>query len=85
MCANAASQSAITTISFHPSYPLLLSSGPSGTVYLHHVDLNAAKPNPLLTSLCIKHTPLTTTAFSPSPSDSRIFLSAQRRFFHIWN
>ncbi|KAF3035800.1 hypothetical protein E8E12_004009 [Didymella heteroderae] len=30
-------------------------------------------------------TPLTTTAFHPSPSDSRIFLSARRRYFHVWN
>jgi U3 small nucleolar RNA-associated protein 18 len=33
----------------------------------------------------MKRTPLTTTAFHPSPSDSRIFLSARRRYFHIWN
>ncbi|KAF2007910.1 U3 small nucleolar RNA-associated protein-like protein [Amniculicola lignicola CBS 123094] len=77
--------SAITSLSFHPSYPLLLSSGPASTLYLHHVNLNAQNPNPLLTSLHIKKTPLTTTAFHPSPDDSRIFLSARRRYFHVWN
>ncbi|KAF2259451.1 WD40 repeat-like protein [Lojkania enalia] len=77
--------SAITSLSFHPTYPLLLSSGPSSTLYLHHVNSDPHNPNPLLTSLHIKRTPLTTTAFHPSPSDSRIFLSARRRYFHIWN
>ncbi|KAF2823039.1 U3 small nucleolar RNA-associated protein-like protein [Ophiobolus disseminans] len=80
-----AGPSAITSLSFHPSYPLLLSSGPSSTLYLHHVNPNPPTPNPLLTSLHIKRTPLTTTAFHPSASDSRIFLSARRRYFHVWN
>ncbi|KAI8938839.1 hypothetical protein NX059_004702 [Plenodomus lindquistii] len=77
--------SAITSLSFHPSYPLLLSSGPSSTLYLHHINPNPPNPNPLLTSLHIKRTPLVTTAFHPSASDSRIFLSARRRYFHVWN
>ncbi|PVI01771.1 U3 small nucleolar RNA-associated protein-like protein [Periconia macrospinosa] len=80
-----AGPSAITSLSFHPSYPLLLSSGPSSTLSLHHVDPNPPTPNPLLTSLHIKRTPLTTTAFHPSPSDSRIFISARRKYFHVWN
>ncbi|EUC49582.1 hypothetical protein COCMIDRAFT_1627 [Bipolaris oryzae ATCC 44560] len=80
-----AGPSAITSLSFHPSYPLLLSSGPSSTLYLHHVNPNPPNPNPLLTSLHIKRTPLVTTAFHPSASDSRIFLSARRRYFHVWN
>ncbi|KAK8227477.1 WD40-repeat-containing domain protein [Phyllosticta capitalensis] len=77
--------SAITSLSFHPTYPLLLSSGPSSTLYLHHIQPTPPNPNPLLTSLHIKRTPLTTTAFHPSSSDARIFLSARRRYFHIWN
>ncbi|EKG17870.1 hypothetical protein MPH_04926 [Macrophomina phaseolina MS6] len=77
--------SAITSLSFHPTLPLLLSSGPSSTLYLHHVQPVPPNPNPLLTSLHIKRTPLTTTAFHPSPNDSRIFLSARRRYFHVWN
>lgn len=77
--------SAITSLSFHPTLPLLLSSGPSSTLYLHHVQPVPPNPNPLLTSLHIKGSPLTTTAFHPSPDDSRIFLSARRRYFHVWN
>ncbi|TKA76727.1 hypothetical protein B0A49_01172 [Cryomyces minteri] len=75
--------SAITSLSFHPTLPLLLSSGPSSTLYLHHISPQPPNPNPLLTSLHMKRTPLTTTAFHPQ--DDRIFLSARRRYFHIWN
>ncbi|KAF2101937.1 WD40 repeat-like protein, partial [Rhizodiscina lignyota] len=78
--------SAVTSLTTHPTLPLLLSSGPSSTLFLHHIlPMNAADPNPLLTSLHIKHTPLSTTAFHPSPADQRIFLSSRRRYFHVWN
>jgi U3 small nucleolar RNA-associated protein 18 len=77
--------SAITSLSFHPTLPLLLSSGPSATLSLHQLAPSppAPTPNPLLTSLHIRGTALTTTAFHPT--DSRVFLSARRRYFHIWN
>uniref|UniRef100_A0A2D3URM3 Related to UTP18 Possible U3 snoRNP protein involved in maturation of pre-18S rRNA n=1 Tax=Ramularia collo-cygni TaxID=112498 RepID=A0A2D3URM3_9PEZI len=77
--------SAITSLSFHPTLPLLLSSGPSSTLYLHHLCASppAPVPNPLLTSMHVRGSELTTTAFHPT--DSRIFLSARRRYFHIWN
>lgn len=80
------SPSPITSLSFHPHLPLLLSSGPSSTLYLHHLTPSPSAPtttpNPLLTSLHIRNTPLTTTAFHPT---GRIFLSARRRYFHIWH
>ncbi|KAK4991924.1 U3 snoRNP protein [Elasticomyces elasticus] len=77
--------SAISSLCFHPKLPLLLSSGPASTLYLHHMTSSPPAPrsNPLLTSLHIKRTPLTTTAFHPT--DSRIFLSARRRYFYVWN
>ncbi|THZ21171.1 WD40 repeat-like protein [Aureobasidium pullulans] len=77
--------SAITSLQYHPELPLLLSSGPSSTLYLHHIVASPPAPeaNPLLTSLHIRKTPLTTTAFHPN--DPRIFLSARRRYFHVWN
>ncbi|KAK0283686.1 U3 snoRNP protein [Friedmanniomyces endolithicus] len=77
--------SAITSLSFHPTLPLLLSSGPSSTLSLHHIASSppAPTPNPLLTSLHIRGSELTTTAFHPN--DSRIFLSARRRYFHVWD
>ena len=77
--------SAITSLSFHPDLPLLLSSGPASTLYLHHIISSppAASANPLLTSLHVRKTPLSTTVFHPT--DSRIFLGARRRYFHVWN
>ena len=77
--------SAITSLSFHPQLPLLLSSGPSSTLYLHHIAPSppAPSPNPLLTSMHIRGTALSTTAFHPN--DGRIFLSARRRYFHVWD
>lgn len=77
--------SAITSISFHSQLPLLLSSGPSSTLYLHHIAPSppAPSPNPLLSSMHIRRTSLSTTAFHPN--DDRIFLSARRRYFHIWD
>ena len=64
---------------------MILSSGPASTLYLHRISpSDSVNPNPLLTSLHIRHTPLTTTAFHP-PHGSRIFFSGRRRYFHIWD
>ncbi|KAI9834929.1 MAG: hypothetical protein M1819_002652 [Sarea resinae] len=76
--------SAITSLSFHPSYPLLLSSGPASTLYLHHIAPHPPNPNPLLTSLHLRATPLSTTAFLP-PTGNKIFLSGRRRYLHTWD
>ena len=76
--------SAINSLAFHPSHPILLSSGPASTIYVHHIAPSAIPPNPLLTSLHIRSTPLTTTAFQP-PAGSRIFFSGRRRYFHSWD
>ncbi|KAF2455435.1 WD40-repeat-containing domain protein [Lineolata rhizophorae] len=81
--------SAVSSLSIHPSFPLLLSSGPSGTLYLHHLmpssSPNPSEPHPLLTSLHLTGSPLTTTAFHPSKTDTRLFLSSPRRRFHVWD
>ncbi|KAF3480315.1 small nucleolar ribonucleoprotein complex subunit [Arthroderma uncinatum] len=76
--------SSIDSLSFHPHYPLLLSSGPASTLFLHHISPEAASPNPLLTSLHIRRTPLRTSAFAP-PTGNRILCSGRRRYFHVWN
>ncbi|PGH12522.1 hypothetical protein AJ80_06683 [Polytolypa hystricis UAMH7299] len=76
--------SSIDSLSFHPHHPLLLSSGPASTLFLHHVSPHSASPNPLLTSLHIRRTPLHTSAFS-SPTGNRIFFAGRRRYFHIWD
>ena len=89
--------SAIDSLQFHPHYPLLLSSGPGSTIYLHHISPHPPNPNPLLTSLHIKGTPLRTAAFCPYPipqhgdpdyrtiDSTRIFFSSRRRYFHTWS
>ncbi|KAI9846943.1 MAG: hypothetical protein M1838_001079 [Thelocarpon superellum] len=76
--------SAIESLQFHPQYPVLLSSGPASTIFLHHVLPSAHPPNPLLTSLHIRSTPLTTTTFDPI-SGSRILFSGRRRYYHTWD
>ncbi|KKY15159.1 putative small nucleolar ribonucleoprotein complex subunit [Phaeomoniella chlamydospora] len=86
------SPSAITALSFHEKYPILLATaGPASTVFLHHVSPQSLNPNPLLTSLLLKRTPLHTVEFRPSSTTStssdltQIFLSSRRRYMHTWH
>lgn len=90
--------SSVDSLQFHPYYPLILSSGPSSTISIHHISPHLPNPNPLLTSLHVKNTPLHRTAFlppltpnptsetPPSASDSTtIYLSSRRRHIHTWS
>lgn len=63
---------------------MLLSSGPAATLFLHHISPSAPAPNPLLTSLHIRRTPIHTSAFAP-PTGNKILASGRRRYFHIWD
>ncbi|KAL2039668.1 hypothetical protein N7G274_007527 [Stereocaulon virgatum] len=76
--------SSIASLQFHHTHPLLLSSGPSSTITLHHISPHPPNPNPILTTLHLRSTPLTTSLFHP-PSGNRIFFSGRRRYFHIWD
>ena len=77
--------SAIASLQFHPVHPVLLSSGPASTLYLHHIAPDSQpEPNPLLTSVHIKNTPLHTSAFLGSKGD-KIFFAGRRRYFHTWD
>ncbi len=77
--------SAIASLQFHPQHPVLLSSGPASTIYLHHIAPDRQpEPNPLLTSVHIKKTPLHTTAFL-GPKGDKIFFAGRRRYFHTWD
>lgn len=62
-----------------------MSSGPSSKMELYHLHSQPPEHYNLLTSFVLKKTALTTTAFHPNESDPRIFLSARRRYFHVWN
>ena len=77
-------QSAITNLAFHPVHSLLLSSGPSSTLFLHHISPHPPSPNPVLTTLHLSSTPLTTSVFHP-PTGNKVFFSGRRRYFHIWD
>ena len=77
-------QSSITSLTFHPIHPLLLSSGPSSMLSLHHISPHPPAPNPLLTSLHLRNTSLSTSMFLPT-SGSKIFFSGRRRYFHVWD
>ncbi|CAG8974251.1 hypothetical protein HYALB_00009740 [Hymenoscyphus albidus] len=77
--------SSISSLSFHPEFPVILSSGPASTLYLHHVAPTALPtPNPLLTSVHIRNTPLHTSTFL-HPKGDKIFFSGRRRYFHTWD
>ncbi|KAL4901932.1 hypothetical protein BDW74DRAFT_159231 [Aspergillus multicolor] len=75
--------SAVSSLTFHPHYPLILSSGPASTLFIHHVAPDAPSPHPLLTSLHIRQTPISTSTFSPD--GHQIYASGRRRYYHIWN
>lgn len=80
--ANAAapSKSAIRCLSFHPTHPLLLTSGLDSTLRLYHID---GKVNPLATSLHIRGSALQTSLIHPA--GDRIIAGGRRRYFHVWN
>ncbi|KAI1007554.1 putative U3 small nucleolar RNA-associated protein 18 [Podosphaera aphanis] len=76
---------AVSSLSFHPEWPILLSSGLASTLYLHHIDPIAYPvPNPLVTSVYVKNTPLHSSNFLPEKGKKIIF-SGRRKYFHIWD
>lgn len=84
--------SSVNSLQFHHYYPIILLSGPSSTVSIHHIFPQPPTPNPLLTSLHVKNTPLYSTAFRPPASDqpsldseTKIYLSSRRRHIHTWS
>ena len=81
-----AQPSLISCIEFHPIHPLLLSSGPSALMSLHHISPSSStpNPNPLVTSLHLRGVPLSSTTFL-HPTGDKIYCSGRRRYFHIWD
>ena len=76
---------AITSLAIHPTLPLLISTGLSSTLYLHHLNPSPPPPdtpNPLLTSLKIKNAALTSSAFSPLPHPNSTPSTAQSALTH---
>lgn len=76
--------SGVTSLSFHPEYPVLLSSGLASTLYMHHIAPTAHPvPNPQLTSVFVRGTPINTSTFHPN--GDKIFFSGRRSYFHTWD
>ena len=87
-------QSAIQSMSFHPSKPLLLTGGYDKTLRIYHID---GKHNHLVTSMHLKSTPIQTCTFYVTPAQARgaatnaaalqqhIFTGGRRRYMHSWD
>ncbi|KAI8632386.1 Indigoidine synthase A like protein-domain-containing protein [Xylariaceae sp. FL1651] len=74
----------ITSLAFHPEYPVLLSSSTSSLLFLHHIAPSAyPTPNPLLTSAQVKQVPVRRAQFTPD--GRKIFLAGRRRYIHSWD
>ncbi|KAH7035316.1 U3 small nucleolar RNA-associated protein [Microdochium trichocladiopsis] len=74
----------VTSLSFHPEFPVLLSSSTSAIMHLHHIAPTAhPTPNPLLTSVQIKQVPVQHAEFL-YPEGDRIFFAGRRRYIHSW-
>ncbi|KAI2629809.1 Indigoidine synthase A like protein-domain-containing protein [Hypoxylon sp. NC1633] len=76
---------AVTSLAFHPEYPVLLSSSTSSILHLHHIAPTAhPTPNPLLTSVQVKHVPVRRAEFL-YPTGDKIFFAGRRRYIHSWD
>ncbi|RYP90563.1 hypothetical protein DL770_003325 [Monosporascus sp. CRB-9-2] len=80
-----AHKEAVTSLAFHPEYPVLLSSSTSSILYLHHISPTAyPTPNPLLTSAQIKQVNVQRAEFL-YPEGDKIFFAGRRRYIHSWD
>ncbi len=76
---------AVTSIAFHPQYPVLLSSSTSSILYLHHISPTAyPSPNPLLTSAQVQQVNVQRAEFM-YPEGDKIFFAGRRRYIHSWD
>ncbi|EJS43159.1 utp18p [Saccharomyces arboricola H-6] len=83
--ASHASHSAIQSLSFHPSKPLLLTGGYDKTLRIYHID---GKTNHLVTSLHLVGSPIQTCTFYTTLSnqnEQKIFTAGRRRYMHSWD
>ncbi|KAI1804071.1 Indigoidine synthase A like protein-domain-containing protein [Daldinia bambusicola] len=75
----------VTSLAFHPKYPVLLSSSTSSVLFLHHIAPTAhPTPNPLLTSVQVKQVPVRRAEFL-YPVGDKIFFAGRRRYIHSWD
>ncbi|KAG4304204.1 hypothetical protein PORY_002385 [Pneumocystis oryctolagi] len=74
------SKSAISSLSFHPFYPLLLSGGRDRVLRIFHVDGDV---NPLVSSVHIRSCSIETAVFHPN--DNKIMVGGRKKYFYIWD
>ncbi|KAF6844401.1 U3 small nucleolar RNA-associated protein [Colletotrichum musicola] len=75
----------VNNLSFHPKYPVLLSSSTASVLFLHHLNPTAhPTPNPLLTSVQAKGVDVRRAEFL-HPVGDEIFFAGRRKYFHSWN
>ncbi|KAM0403011.1 hypothetical protein ACHAO7_004127 [Fusarium culmorum] len=75
----------VGNLSFHPEYPVLLSSSTASVLYLHHIAPAAhPTPNPQLTSVQIKQVDVRQAEFL-YPHGDKVFFAGRRKYFHHWD
>ncbi|KAL2889419.1 hypothetical protein HOO65_030920 [Ceratocystis lukuohia] len=76
---------AVTSLSFHPHFPILLSSSPSSILFLHHIDPQAhPTPNPRLTSVQARQVDVRHSEFR-YPAGDKVVFAGRRKYFHSWD
>lgn len=75
----------VTSLSFHPEYPVLLSASTASIIYLHHIAPAAhPTPNPQLTSVQVKQVDVRRAEFL-YPQGDKVFFAGRRKYFHHWD
>ncbi|KAL9946102.1 hypothetical protein D7B24_006002 [Verticillium nonalfalfae] len=78
-------KAAVGNLSFHPEYPVLLSSSVASVLFLHHINPTAhPTPNPMLTSVQAKQIDVRRAEFL-YPGGNQIFFAGRRKYFHSWD
>ncbi|GKT99700.1 hypothetical protein FLAG1_01791 [Fusarium langsethiae] len=78
-------KASVACLSFHPEYPVLLSSSTASILYLHHIAPAAhPTPNPQLTSVQIKQVDVRRAEFL-YPHGDKVFFAGRRKYFHHWD
>jgi WD40 repeat protein len=75
----------VACLSFHPEYPVLLSSSTASVLYLHHIAPAAhPTPNPQLTSVQVKQVDVRRAEFL-YPHGDKVIFAGRRKYFHHWD
>lgn len=72
------SKSAVQSLAFHSTRPLLVTGGFDRTLRIYHID---GRTNEFVTSLFLKNSPITTCAFSKDV----VYAAGRRRYLNKWN